>query len=161
MLPEQTLRDAEALLQACRNKHVRIATAESCTGGLVAAALTAIPGASDVLDRGFVSYSNDAKHDMLGVPLSMIEQHGAVSLEVASAMATGALDRSNAGIAVSVTGLAGPGGGSPDKPIGLVCFGIARRGQPPVASQHVFPGDRSAVRAAAVAHAIALMGQNL
>ena len=110
MLPEQTLRDAEALLQACRDKQVRIATAESCTGGLIAAALTAIAGASDVLDRGFVSYSNDAKHDMLGVPLATIEQHGAVSEEVAAAMATGALDRSNAGIAISVTGLAGPGG---------------------------------------------------
>ena len=161
MLPEQTLRDAEALLQACRDKQVRIATAESCTGGLIAAALTAIPGASDVLDRGFVSYSNDAKHDMLGVPLATIEQHGAVSEEVAAAMATGALDRSNAGIAISVTGLAGPGGGSADKPIGLVCFGIARRDQPPVASEQVFSGDRTAVRAAAVAHAIALIGQNL
>ncbi len=161
MLPEQTLRDAEALLQACRDKQVRIATAESCTGGLIAAALTAIAGASDVLDRGFVSYSNDAKHDMLGVPLATIEQHGAVSEEVAAAMATGALDRSNAGIAISVTGLAGPGGGSADKPIGLVCFGIARRDQPPVASEQVFSGDRTAVRAAAVAHAIALIGQNL
>ena len=161
MLPEQTLRDAEALLQACRDKQVRIATAESCTGGLIAAALTAIAGASDVLDRGFVSYSNDAKHDMLGVPLATIEQHGAVSEEVAAAMATGALDRSNAGIAISVTGLAGPGGGSADKPIGLVCFGIARRDQPPVASEQVFSGDRTAVRAGAVAHAIALIGQNL
>jgi len=161
VLPDQTLRDAETLLQTCRDKHVRIATAESCTGGLIAAALTAIAGASDVFDRGFVAYANDAKHDMLGVPLAMIEQHGAVSLEVALAMAAGALDRSRAEIAVSVTGLAGPGGGSADKPVGLVCFGIARRGQPPIASQVVFPGDRSAVRAAAVAHAIALIGQHL
>ena len=161
MLPEQTLRDAEALLQACRDKHVRIATAESCTGGLIAAALTAVAGASDTFDRSFVAYSNDAKHDMLGVPMAMIEQHGAVSLEVAAAMASGALDRSRAGIAVAVTGLAGPGGASPDKPIGLVCFGIARRGQPPVASEQVFPGDRTSIRAAAVAHAIALIGEHL
>lgn len=161
MLPDQTLRDAETLLQACRDRHVRIAVAESCTGGLIAVALTAIAGASDVFDRGFVVYANDAKHDMLGVPLATIEQHGAVSPEVATAMAAGALDRSRAGIAVSVTGLAGPGGRSADKPIGLVCFGIARRGQPPIASQIVFPGDRTSIRAAAAAHAIALIGQNL
>jgi nicotinamide-nucleotide amidase len=161
MLPEQTLKDAERLLAACRTLSVRIATAESCTGGLIAAALTAIGGSSDVVDRGFVTYSNDAKHQMLGVPMTLIEAHGAVSEEVARAMATGALGRSRAGIAVSVTGVAGPGGGSADKPVGLVCFGLARTGQPTISQQRMFAGDRTAIRAATVAHALAVIGTHL
>ncbi len=161
MLPEQTLKDAERLLAACRAKGIRLATAESCTGGLIAAALTAIAGSSDVVDRGFVTYSNDAKHQMIGVPMAMIEAHGAVSEVVARAMAAGALDRSRAGIAVSVTGVAGPGGGSPDKPVGLICFGLARIGRPAISQQRVFLGDRTAIRAAAVAHAIAMIGAHL
>src|SRR6201996_2211190 len=121
MLPQSTLTEAEALLAACRAKGIMLATAESCTGGLIAAALTAIAGSSDVVDRGFVTYSNEAKHQMIGVPMALIETHGAVSEQVAAAMAEGALARSRAAIAVSVTGVAGPSGGSADKPVGLVC----------------------------------------
>ena len=161
MLPAQTLKDAEALIAACRGMNVRLATAESCTGGLIAAALTACAGSSDVVDRGFVTYSNEAKNQMLGVPMPLIEQHGAVSEDVARAMAAGALGRSRAGIALSVTGVAGPGGGSADKPVGLVCFGLARRGAPTVSERRVFPGDRAAIRAAAVAHAMAMIGAHL
>jgi nicotinamide-nucleotide amidase len=105
----------------------RIATAESCTGGMVAAALTAIPGSSDVFERGFVTYSNAAKCEMLGVPLDLIERHGAVSAEVATAMARGAIQHSRADIAVAVTGIAGPGGGSAAKPVGLVYVAVAHR----------------------------------
>ena len=161
MLPAQTLKDAEALIAACRSMKVRLATAESCTGGLIAAALTACAGSSDVVDRGFVTYSNEAKNQMLGVPMPLIEQHGAVSEDVARAMAAGALGRSRAGIALSVTGVAGPGGGSAGKPVGLVCFGLARRGAATVSESRVFPGDRSAIRAAAVAHAVATIGAHL
>ncbi len=157
MLPEQTLRDAEALLAACRARGIRLATAESCTGGLIAAALTAVAGSSDVFDRGFVTYSNAAKHEMIGVPLDLIQTHGAVSEDVARAMARGALDRSGAGIAVAVTGIAGPGGGADGKPVGLVCFGLAERGQPAASEWRVFPGNRSEIRAATVAHAFALI----
>ncbi len=157
MLPGQTLRDAESLLAACRGKGIMLATAESCTGGLIAAALTAIAGSSDVVDRGFVTYSNEAKNQMIGVPMPLIEAHGAVSEDVARAMAAGALERSRADIAVSVTGVAGPGGGSADKPVGLVCFGLAQRGQPTASERVVFPGDRAAIRAATVAHAFNLI----
>jgi len=157
MLPEATLHEAESLLAACRSKGIMLATAESCTGGLIAAALTAIAGSSDVVDRGFVTYSNEAKHQMIGVPLPLIETHGAVSEGVAAAMADGALARSRAAIAVSVTGVAGPGGGTPEKPVGLVCFGLARTGTPAVTERHVFPGDRTAIRAATVAHAFKMI----
>ncbi|WP_428696889.1 CinA family protein [Stappia sp.] len=105
-----------------------LATAESCTGGLIAGVLTEIPGSSAVIERGFVTYSNEAKTEMLGVPSDLIASDGAVSPRVAIAMAEGALARSRADVAVSVTGVAGPGGGSPDKPVGLVHFGFARRG---------------------------------
>ena len=134
-----------------------MATAESCTGGLIAAALTAIPGSSDVVDRGFVTYSNEAKNEMIGVPMPLIQAHGAVSEEVARAMATGALARSRAAIAVSVTGVAGPGGGSLEKPVGLVCFGLARTGGSVTSDRQVFPGDRVAIRAATVLHAFGMI----
>jgi nicotinamide-nucleotide amidase len=135
MLDQPTLhldiaRRAEALLAHCRAKGLTIATAESCTGGLVAGALTDIAGSSDVLERGFVTYSNAAKCSMLGVPAALIEAHGAVSEPVARAMAEGALWHSPAALAVAVTGIAGPGGGSVAKPVGLVHFAAARRGQP-------------------------------
>jgi nicotinamide-nucleotide amidase len=116
---------AEALAKARENR-IFIATAESCTGGLVAGALTAVPGSSSAFDRGFVTYSNEAKADMLGVDPALIASHGAVSKEVALAMAKGALTRSHAGIAVSITGVAGPDGGSAEKPVGLVHFAAAR-----------------------------------
>ncbi len=157
MLPDATLTEAASLLAACRAKGVLLATAESCTGGLIAAALTAVAGSSDVVDRGFVTYSNEAKSELVGVPMPLIQTHGAVSKEVAAAMAQGALARSRAGMAVSVTGVAGPGGGSAAKPVGLVCFGLARAGQPVTTEQHVFPGDRNAIRAATVAHAFKMI----
>jgi nicotinamide-nucleotide amidase len=157
MLPAATLTEAESLLAACRSKGVMLATAESCTGGLIAAALTAIAGSSDVVDRGFVTYSNEAKNQMIGVPMPLIEAHGAVSEQVSKAMAEGALARSRATIAVSVTGVAGPGGGSAEKPVGLVYIGLARMGQPVVAQRHVFPGDRTEIRAATVAHAFKMI----
>src|ERR1700709_1396186 len=132
MLDDRLLTEPEAVLASCRAGGFRLATAESCTGGLIAAALTAIAGSSDVVDRGFVTYSNDAKNQMIGVPMPLIEAFGAVSEEVARAMAEGTLARSRAAIAISVTGVAGPGGGSPDKPVGLVCFGLASTGKTPV-----------------------------
>ena len=157
MLQQDQLAAAARLLEACRRRGVLLATAESCTGGLIAAALTAVAGSSDVVDRGFVTYSNAAKTEMLGVPAALIEAEGAVSEPVARAMAQGALARSAAGIAVAVTGVAGPGGGSAAKPVGLVWFGLAQRGEPVAAECQVFPGDRGAVRAATVARAFALI----
>src|SRR5690242_1025622 len=157
MLPDATLAEAESLLAACRAKGVMLATAESCTGGLIAAALTAIGGSSDVFDRGFITYSNEAKNQMIGVPMALIETRGAVSEPVATAMAEGALVRSRAAIAIAVTGIAGPAGGRADKPVGLVWFGLARTAVPPIAEHHVFPGDRTAIRAATVAHAFRMI----
>jgi nicotinamide-nucleotide amidase len=119
---------ADALIAAAKARQVTIATAESCTGGLIAAAITAIPGASAVLERGFVTYSNAAKTEMLGVPAELIQRKGAVSQEVALAMVDGALKHSRADIAVAVTGIAGPDGGSEDKPVGLVHIAAGRRG---------------------------------
>ena len=157
MLSPNILGAAEALLDACRARSVLLATAESCTGGLIAAGLTAIAGSSDVVDRGFITYSNEAKTDLVGVPPALIAAHGAVSEPVARAMAEGALARSRATIVVAVTGVAGPGGGSAAKPVGLVCFGLARRGAPTITESHVFPGDRASVREATVRHALALI----
>jgi nicotinamide-nucleotide amidase len=161
MLPDRLLLEAESLLAACRAKGVRLAMAESCTGGLIAAALTAIAGSSDVVDRGFVTYTNESKHELLGVPMEMIAQHGVVSQDVARAMADGALARSRATVAVAVTGVTGPGGGTAAKPVGLVCFGLAQKDQPTASSHLLFPGDRSAVRAATVEHAFALIRARL
>ncbi|KAB0266104.1 CinA family protein [Microvirga brassicacearum] len=128
MTPE--LKDrAAALLRGCKSRGWKLATAESCTGGLVAALLTEIPGSSAVVERGFVTYSNEAKTEMLGVPSTLLAAHGAVSEEIARAMADGALTRSRADIAVSITGVAGPGGGSEAKPVGLVHFALAHRGR--------------------------------
>lgn len=157
MLDALTLTAAERLLTACRAAGLRLATAESCTGGLVAAALTAIAGSSDVVERGFVTYSNAAKTEMLDVPTALIASDGAVSEAVARAMAEGALRHSAADLAVSVTGIAGPGGGSAAKPVGLVWFGCARRGRDARALRRVFSGDRAQVRAAALRQALALL----
>lgn len=151
--------EAAALLAALRTAGLMVATAESCTGGLIAGALTEIAGSSDVVDRGFVTYSNEAKIEMLGVPAALIERHGAVSEAVARAMVDGALARSRAGVAVSVTGVAGPGGGSVEKPVGTVWFGAARRGGATTSEQVVFAGDRSAVREATVRYALVLLGR--
>jgi nicotinamide-nucleotide amidase len=161
MIPDSLLTEAEALLAACRARRIMLATVESCTGGLIAATLTAIAGSSDVVDRGFVTYSNEAKNELVGVPLELIGTHGAVSEEVAGAMASGGVAHSRATIAVSVTGVAGPGGGTPAKPVGLVCFGLTLRGRPTLTTRVVFPGDRTAIRAATVAKAFALIREAL
>jgi nicotinamide-nucleotide amidase len=157
MITPALVDDAASLLDACRARRVRIATAESLTGGLIAAALTTVAGSSDVMERGFVAYSNEAKAEMLGVPSELIASVGAVSEPVAQRMAQGALAHSRADIAVAVVGLAGPGGGSAVKPIGQVWFGVARRGKAVVSEHQVFPGDRTAIREAAVARAFALI----
>lgn len=148
---------AEHALSACRKKGLKLVTAESCTGGLISAALTAIAGSSDVVDRAFITYSNEAKREMIGVPWDAILGHGAVSEPVARAMASGALACSNAQIAVSVTGVAGPGGGSAEKPVGLVHFGAVRDGHEPIAERHVFPGDRDNIRRLTVLTALAMV----
>ncbi len=137
-----------------RERHLKIASAESCTGGLIAAHITERAGSSAIFDRGFVTYSNEAKADMLGVSLASLEEHGAVSQTVAEEMASGAIRNSNADIAVSVTGIAGPSGGSAEKPVGLVYIGIARRGEPASAQRHIFKGSRDEVRAQSVRTAL-------
>jgi len=147
----------ERLAALLRRGGERIATAESCTGGLIAAACTSLAGSSDWFERGFVTYSNDAKTEMLGVPAEAIAAHGAVSAEVACAMAEGALANSRASFAVSVTGIAGPGGGSAAKPVGTVWIAIAASGEKAVASLLLAGGDRAAIRQASVARALELL----
>lgn len=155
---QETLRELVGeLLAACRQRDLKLATAESCTGGLVAAALTAVAGSSSVFDRGFVTYSNEAKTEILGVPKSLIEEHGAVSEPVARAMAEGAIAHSRSDLAVSITGVAGPDGGTAEKPVGLVHFATARRGGQTLAEKRIFAGDRDAIRLAAVAAALRLI----
>jgi len=127
VIDEELRAAARDVLDACRAQNLKLAVAESCTGGLLAAALTEIPGSSDVLDRGFVTYSNAAKQAMLGVPASVLETRGAVSKETVEAMAAGALERSGADLSAAVTGVAGPGGGTAQKPVGLVHFAAAHR----------------------------------
>lgn len=145
---------AAEFLAAARHRSMRVATAESCTGGLVSAALTEIAGSSDVFERGFVTYSNLAKTELLGVPAELIAEHGAVSAPVARAMAEGALERSQAGIAVAITGVAGPGS-SESKPAGLVHFGLAQSGHETVTRDCQFSGlDRAGVRKASVRTAL-------
>ena len=129
---------AARLGSALRARGLRVATAESCTGGMIAAAITAIAGSSEWFERGFVTYSNEAKHEMLGVPQQAIAAHGAVSEEVALAMADGALARSGADCALSVTGIAGPGGGTRAKPVGIVCLGFAIASGPRLVSTRHF-----------------------
>jgi nicotinamide-nucleotide amidase len=150
---------AAQLVTLYRNRGLTLATGESCTGGLVAGVITAIPGSSDVFDRAFVTYSNEAKVESLGVAAVLLDSFGAVSPEVAEAMAAGVLARSHADAIVSVTGVAGPGGGSPEKPVGLVYFGWGlRRGRDILILEKRF-GDigRDAVRSAAVAVALELL----
>ncbi|MBV9114905.1 MAG: CinA family protein [Hyphomicrobiales bacterium] len=158
MFDETVLLAARRLLELCRAQGLRIATAESCTGGLIASALTEIAGSSDVVDRGFVTYSNEAKAGMLGVPNELIMREGAVSEEVARAMAEGALANSAADLSVAVTGIAGPGGGSVEKPVGLVHFGSAIRGQATFHEACRF-GDlgRSEIRRRSVLVALAML----
>ena len=130
MIDDHLRAAAVAVLNLCRERKLMVVTAESCTGGLVAGCLTEVPGSSDVVERGFVTYSNDAKQEMLGVSADILREHGAVSRAAAEAMAQGAIARSRAHLAVSVTGVAGPGGGTPAKPVGLVHFAGATRDRP-------------------------------
>lgn len=152
------LAKAEALHTACRAAGLKIGVAESCTGGLLAGLLTELAGSSDAFDRGFVTYSNQAKHDLLGVPHDMLADYGAVSEPVARAMAEGTLNVARVDLAASVTGVAGPGGGSAMKPVGLVHFGAARRGGPTLHEVHRF-GDlsRAEIRLKAVETAMDML----
>ncbi len=158
MFSPDLLSRAKALIDAYRRRGLRIATAESCTGGLIAALLTEIAGASDVFERGFVTYSNEAKQELLGVAEATLAAHGAVSEPTARQMVLGALQRSRADIAVAVTGIAGPGGGGPQKPVGLVHFACAGPGERLVAIERRF-GDlgRTGVRLATLREALALL----
>jgi nicotinamide-nucleotide amidase len=158
MMDDRLFEQAQALLILCQSKGLKITTAESCTGGLLAAALTEVPGSSDVFERGFVTYSNEAKQMLLGVSPQTIESHGAVSRECAQAMAAGALSRAPVDLAVSVTGIAGPGGEVAGKPVGLVHFGAASRGGQRLDETRKY-GDigRSQVRHASVAQALAML----
>jgi nicotinamide-nucleotide amidase len=160
MIDEAVATAARHVLDLSRAKRFRIATAESCTGGLVIGALTDIAGSSDVVDRGFVTYSNAAKETVLGVPATTLVAHGAVSRETAEAMARGALGQSPADLAVAITGIAGPGGGTPDKPVGLVHFAAARRNGRVIVRERRF-GDigRAEIRRLSVIEALAMLGE--
>ncbi|MHA7870801.1 MAG: CinA family protein [Hyphococcus sp.] len=149
---------AQTVIEQGAAKNMMIATAESCTGGMITAALTDVPGSSAVVDRGFVTYTNDAKNEMLGVPMDLIDAHGAVSAEVAGAMARGAIRNARAGLAVSVTGIAGPTGGTAEKPVGLVWFGLADANGVIRVERRVFPqGSRDFVRTKATETALQML----
>jgi nicotinamide-nucleotide amidase len=148
---------AARLVMLCRARHVTITTAESCTGGLLVGAITGIPGSSEVLERGFVTYSNLAKTEMLGVPEGLIASVGAVSEAVARRMAAGAKTAARTDIAVAITGIAGPGGGTADKPVGTVWFGLANRHGDLFTRHRLFTGDREEIRHAAVTYALSLL----
>lgn len=158
MFPTDLIQRAQSLVEVCRTRGIMLASAESCTGGLVAALITEIAGSSAVFDRGFVTYSNEAKQTMLGVPEAILQLYGAVSKETALAMASGAVGRSRADIAVSVTGIAGPGGGSEAKPVGLVHFAChGRHGFERHVERRFGPLTRAEIRLAAVDQAMALL----
>lgn len=152
---------ASMVLDRCRDRGFHLATAESCTGGLIAGCLTGIPGSSHVVDRGFVTYSNSSKTQMLGVPPDLVMAHGAVSEEVARAMAEGAVTEAGVDITVAVTGIAGPDGGTSDKEVGLVHIAVALAGGETFHEQHMFTGDREEVRLASVAAALRLLARRL
>jgi nicotinamide-nucleotide amidase len=157
--PDELRALSTQVLERCRVAGLTIATAESCTGGLVAACLTEIAGSSDVVERGFVTYADAAKVELLGVARATLERHGAVSVETAGEMLAGAMARSPADLAVAITGIAGPGGGSAEKPVGLVFIGVQRRGRSPRIERHVFAGDRAAVRKASLERALRLLSE--
>ncbi len=159
MLSQETIDRAERVLDLCRSHGLRIATVESCTGGLLCAALTAIAGSSDVVERGFVTYTNESKTEMVRVPREQVQFMGAVSEQVASAMAEGGLKMSDADISLAITGIAGPGGATPTKPVGLVHIAGIRRLGPTLHERHEFTGDRAAVREAAVAAALDIIAR--
>lgn len=158
VLPAEIAETAARVIAANRAAQRTVATAESCTGGLVAGALTEVPGSSAVLDRGFVTYSDAAKRELLGVPAATIAEFGAVSPQTAEAMALGALANSRADAAVAITGIAGPGGGSLAKPVGTVIFGLARKNtDETIVQSKIFSGDRAAIRAHATLVALELL----
>lgn len=160
-LPVDLLDLAKTVLVAAKSSGKKIATAESCTGGLVASCITAIPGSSSAFECGYVTYSNEAKTSMLGVPRDAISQFGAVSDVTAAAMAEGALAQSGADIAVSVTGIAGPDGGTKEKPVGLVFLAVAQRNKDAQVKRYVFAGTRTDIRRATVAAALELLASQL
>lgn len=152
---------AGEVLRRCREAGVRLVLAEACTGGLVCARLTDVPGASAVVERGFIPYSNESKVEQLGVSLELLQVHGSVSAEAVEALAYAALVRSRADWAVAETGIAGPTGGTPQKPVGLAFIAVARRGGRATVERHVFAGDRSAVRRAIADRALELLLERL
>lgn len=160
MLPEDVFAEAAGLVAALKSARLKMVTAESCTGGLIAAAITDVPGSSAVFERGFVTYSNEAKMESIGVSSELLSKHGAVSAPVAVAMAEGALRHSRADVAVSITGIAGPGGATPAKPVGLVHLAVARKGLQTVNAEYRFAdAGRRKVREAAVRKALAMVGK--
>ena len=152
---------AGTILDLCRTRHIMLATAESCTGGLVAALLTEVAGSSDVVDRGLVTYSNEAKRDLLGVPEALLAEFGAVSRQTAEAMAAGALARSRAQVTVAITGIAGPGGGTAEKPVGLVHFAAAHASAVLHVERRFGQLSRRAIRLASVSQAFDLIERSL
>ncbi|MBE9606421.1 CinA family protein [Acetobacteraceae bacterium H6797] len=160
-LPVALTEAAATLLDKLQAANLTLATAESCTGGLIGAVVTAIPGSSATLLAGYITYSNDAKMRMLGVPEGVIASVGAVSDDCARHMAAGALRASGADLAIACTGIAGPGGGSTEKPVGLVYIGLARKGAAPAAYRFVFPGNRDDIRAATVAAAFQILNETV
>ena len=161
MFPETILYLANQVLDRCRLSGLHIVTAESCTGGLISGCLTAVAGSSDVFDRGFVTYTNAAKQQMLGVPAILFDTVGAVSKDVACAMAEGAIINSDSDISISVTGVAGPGGGSDEKPVGLVHMAVGLRGGQTLHERHVFQGNRTAVRISIVENVLLFINKVL
>lgn len=160
-LPPDLVELAKAVMMAAKERAKRIVTAESCTGGLLSGCLTANAGSSDVIDCGFITYSNESKSRLLGVPRDAVTEFGAVSDIVASAMAEGALAQSDADVAVSITGIAGPGGGTKEKPVGLVYMALAQTGRDALVKRYVFAGTRSDIRRAAVGAALELVLSSL
>ncbi|WP_408888753.1 CinA family protein [Myxococcus faecalis] len=156
---EQSLE--ERVLERCRSAGVRLVLVEACAGGLLCGRLTQVPGASAVVERGFVPYSHESKAEQLGVPLELLQAHGSVSAEAAEALARGALERSRADWAVAETGIAGPGGGTPHKPVGLAFIAVMRRGGAAAVERHVFAGGRAQVRDAVARRAFALLLERL
>ena len=157
MFPRDVTELTFELISKCRDAGIKVATAESCTGGLIAGCLTSVSGSSDVFERGFNTYSNEAKNEMLGVPLELIKGHGAVSEPVAGAMAEGALKNAPVQLTVAVTGIAGPSGGSPEKPVGTVQIASACEGKPTINEHFLFDGERDAVRSATIKKALEMM----
>jgi len=157
MFPSEIIQRAEQVIKSYAHGNRKIVTAESCTGGLIASALTEISGSSDIVERGFVTYSNEAKHEVLGVIPELFDSVGAVSIEVAEAMAKGAIVFSHADVAVSTTGIAGPTGATPDKPVGLVFIGLATRDGLCMHYRCQFSGNRTAIRLQATEEALRLL----